>query len=86
MCVRVCRCVNKLNRPIDDKKEKEPRKSAVLQSISKGLPQCSGESVRSDTRRISSRKRLRTNVTQDLHLTFGKNGGNQGLILNGKKW
>ena len=29
-----------------------------------------------------SRKRLRTKVTQDLHLTYSKNGGNLGLVLN----
>ena len=34
----------------------------------------------------TSRKRLRTKVTPDLHLTCSKNGGNLGLIKNGKKW
>ena len=34
----------------------------------------------------SSRKRLRTNVTPDLHLTYSKNGENLGLVLNDKKW
>ena len=33
----------------------------------------------------SSRKRLRTKVTPDLHLTYSKNGGNLGLVLNDKK-
>ena len=33
--------------------------------------------------RITSRKRLRTKVTPNLHLTYSKNGENQGLILNG---
>ena len=35
---------------------------------------------------ISSRKHLRTKVTSDLHLTYSKNGGNLGLVLNDKKW
>ena len=35
---------------------------------------------------ISSRKRLLTKVTPDLHLTYSKNGGNLGLVLNDKKW
>ena len=30
---------------------------------------------------LSSRKHLRTKVTQDLHLTYSKNGGNLGLVL-----
>ena len=34
---------------------------------------------------MSSRKRLRTKVTPDLHLTYSKTGGNQGLIINGKR-
>ena len=29
----------------------------------------------------TSRKRLRTKVTLDLHLTYSKNGGNVGLVL-----
>ena len=29
----------------------------------------------------SSRKLLRTKVTPDLHLTYSKNGGNMGLVL-----
>ena len=33
----------------------------------------------------SKRKHLRTKVTPDLHLTFSKNGGNLGLVLNDKK-
>ena len=41
-------------------------------------------------RRISSayapRKHLRTKVTPYLHLTYSKNGGNLGLVLNDKKW
>ena len=32
------------------------------------------------------RKHLRTNVTPDLHLTYSKNGGILGLVLNDKKW
>ena len=35
---------------------------------------------------ISSRKHFRTKVTPDLHLTYSKNGGNLGLVLNDKKW
>ena len=35
---------------------------------------------------FKSRKHLRTNVTQDLRLTYSKNGGNLGLVLNDKKW
>ena len=34
--------------------------------------------------RLTSRKHLRTKVTPDLHLTFSKNGGNLGLVLNDK--
>ena len=34
----------------------------------------------------ASRKRLCTKVTPDWHLTYSKNGGNQGLVLNDKKW
>ena len=34
----------------------------------------------------TSRKHLRTKVTPDLHLTYSKNGGNLGLVLNDKKW
>ena len=32
----------------------------------------------------ASRKRLRINVTPDLHLTYSKNGGNLGLVLKMK--
>ena len=35
---------------------------------------------------ISSQKHLRIKVTQDLHLTYSKNGGNLWLVLNNKKW
>ena len=35
---------------------------------------------------FSSRKHLRIKVTPDLHLTFSKDGGNLGLVLNDKKW
>ena len=31
-------------------------------------------------------KHLRTKVTPDLQLTYSKNGGNLGLVLNDKKW
>ena len=34
---------------------------------------------------LASRKHLRTKVTLDLHLTYSKNGGNLGLVLNDKK-
>ena len=34
----------------------------------------------------TSRKHLRRKVTPDLHLTYSKNGGNLGLVLNDKKW
>ena len=34
----------------------------------------------------TSRKHFRTKVTPDLHLTYSKNGGNLGLVLNDKKW
>ena len=30
---------------------------------------------------MASRKLLRIKVTQDLHLTYSKNGGNLGLVL-----
>ena len=33
----------------------------------------------------TSRKYLRTKVTPDFHLTYSKNGGNLGLVLNDKK-
>ena len=35
---------------------------------------------------LPSRKHLRTKVTPDLHLTYSKNGGNLGLVLNDKEW
>ena len=38
------------------------------------------------SRHIASRKHLRTKVIPDLHLTYSKNGGNLGLVLNDKKW
>ena len=33
-----------------------------------------------------SRKHLRIKITPDLYLTYSKNGGNLGLVLNDKKW
>ena len=35
---------------------------------------------------LTSRKHLRKKVTPDLHLTYSKNWGNLGLVLNDKKW
>ena len=35
---------------------------------------------------FTSWKHIRTKVTPDLHLTYSKNGGNLGLVLNDKKW
>ena len=34
----------------------------------------------------ASRTYLRTKVTPDLHLTYSKNGGNLGLVLNDNTW
>ena len=34
----------------------------------------------------TSRKHICTKITPDLHLTYSKNGGNQGLVLNDKNW
>ena len=34
----------------------------------------------------TSQKHLRKKVTPDLHLTYSKNWGNLGLVLNDKKW
>ena len=39
----------------------------------------------SEKKKESSLKHLRTKVTPDLHLTYSKNGGNLGLVLNDKK-
>ena len=36
-------------------------------------------------RDITSRKRLHTKVTPDLHLTYSINGGNLGLVLKRQK-
>ena len=46
--------------------------------------------INADTIQYPLRKRRcvhhHTNVTPDLHLTYSKNGGNLGLVLNNKKW
>ena len=64
--------------------------STTRENLSSGFP------TRSDTNRAvqlqqmhirlkSSRKHLRTKVTPDLYLTYSKNEGNLGLVLDDKK-